>query len=222
MLALCTSKSNAGRWARNYIPFQESLLTIWKKTLHKLGSLQDSGHWNKLVQSLSLKGLHTIYIGDYSRADDVKFPEVSSVFIIFDNAIWQEPSCIIYGGWPVLNSHNICPPLPNPLQLSSQSQGYLLIIGTILFSEWREVLDRELIWRCMRHFFPCTNENKSLETWKENSFIWMQRRHHTLLCALSICNFLFCSRTFILRTIFCSMHMIYGLMNTFIHACFFT
>src|SRR6267154_2123517 len=86
MLALCASKSNAGRRAGNYIPFQ----------------------------GIALSKGSTIYIGDYSKANDKKFPEVSSMFIILGNAIWQEPGCIIYGGLPVLNSRNICPPLPNP------------------------------------------------------------------------------------------------------------
>jgi hypothetical protein len=48
----------------------------------------------------------------------------------------------------------------------------------------------------------------------------MQRRHHTLLCALSICNFLFHSRTFILWIIFHSTHMIYGFYEHF-YACMF-
>jgi hypothetical protein len=113
MLAFCASKSNVGHRARNYIPFQgiapynleENATEAWVIT-----GLRSS----KQTGSISLSKGSNIYIGDYSKADDKKFPEVSSTFIILGNAIWQEPSCIIYGGQPVLNSHNICPPLPNP------------------------------------------------------------------------------------------------------------
>jgi hypothetical protein len=113
MLALCTSKLNVGRRAGNYIPFQgiapynleENTTQAWVIT-----GLRSS----KQTGSIALSNGSTIYIRDYSKADDVKFPEVSSMFIILDNPIWQEPGCIIYGGRPVLNSHNICPPLPNP------------------------------------------------------------------------------------------------------------
>ena len=56
----------------------------------------------------------------------------------------------------------------------------------------------------------------------KGEFIYSDVEKDTLLCVLSICNFLFRLRTFILWTIFHSMHMIYELMNTFMHACFFT
>jgi len=113
MLALCASKSNAGRRAGNYIPFQGiapynlegNATEAWVIT-----GLRSS----KQTGSIALSKGSTIYIGDYSKADDKKFPEVASTFIILGNAIWQEPGCIIYGGLPVLNSRNICPPLPNP------------------------------------------------------------------------------------------------------------
>jgi hypothetical protein len=113
MLALCASKSNAGCRAGNCIPFQgiapynleENTTQAWVIT-----GLRSS----KQTGSITLSNRSTIYIGDYSRADDVKFPKVSSTFIILNNAIWQKPGCIIYGGQPVLNSRNIYPPLPNP------------------------------------------------------------------------------------------------------------
>jgi hypothetical protein len=113
MLALCASKSNAGRRAGNYIPFQriapynleENAMEAWVIT--RLRSSKQTG-------SIALSKGSTIYIGDYSKANNKKFPKVSSTFIILGNAIWQEPECIIYGGQPVLNSCNICPPLPNP------------------------------------------------------------------------------------------------------------
>jgi hypothetical protein len=110
MLALCASKSNAGRQAGNYIPFQgiapynleENATEAWVIT--ELRSSKQTG-------SIALSKGSTIYIGDYSKVDDKKFPKVSS---ILGNAIWQEPGCIIYGGQSVFNSRNICPPLPNP------------------------------------------------------------------------------------------------------------
>jgi hypothetical protein len=113
MLALCASKLNVGHWARNYIPFQgiapynleENTTQAWVITGLRL---------SKQTGSMALAKGSTIYIGDYSKANDEKFPKVSSMFIILSNAIWQEPGCIIYGGQSVLNSHNICLPLLNP------------------------------------------------------------------------------------------------------------
>src|SRR5882757_2912183 len=41
-------------------PSRESLLTIWREMLRKLGSLQDSGRQNRLARSLFLKDLQYI------------------------------------------------------------------------------------------------------------------------------------------------------------------
>jgi hypothetical protein len=70
---------------------------------------------SKQTGSITLSKGSTIYIEDYSKANNEKFPEVSFTFIcILENAIWQESGCITYEGRPVLNCHNICPPLSNP------------------------------------------------------------------------------------------------------------
>src|SRR5882757_2157339 len=111
-------------------PSRESLLTIWREMLRKLGSLQDSGHQNRLAQWLFLKDLQ--YILETTLKPTIKsfpkYPPHSSF------------SAMQYGRSQVASfmedylSSTLAISAPHfqiPLQSSSPSQGYSLIIATI-------------------------------------------------------------------------------------------
>src|SRR5882757_8722701 len=111
-------------------PSRESLLTIWREMLWKLGSLQDSGRQNRLARSHFLKGLQ--YILETTLKPTIKsflkYPPRSS-FLATQYGRSQVASFMEDNQSSTLAISAPC--FQIPLQSSSPSQGYSLIIVTI-------------------------------------------------------------------------------------------
>src|SRR5882762_6939081 len=111
-------------------PSRESLLTIWKKMLRKLGSLQDSGRRNRLARSRFLKGLQ--YILETTLRPTIKsflkYPPCSS-FLAMQYGRSQVASFMEDNQSSTLVIS--APHFQIPLQSSSPSQRYSLIVATI-------------------------------------------------------------------------------------------